>query len=261
MPANSTLSSEWTGLSRHLLATFYEVRKTDQGKWVQDDQCDPQTVQAPLTEASMEIALNWQSPFEQAGAESKAPALLSMLQSGALQPLVTMLGGQNDPAKAASAQGESNKFLSQFEGRTGITKLNSTQVFTGMQPVKIQVTALFRAWANPLKEVETPFDKLMAWALPVKLSPDGTFLERGVKTVSGDLQAIDVLMPSKAPTRIAMQYKGRTFSPLVIESIGMPLGSPVNAGGAFVELAVPMTLCTLTALDRDDWAGTQTVKF
>ena len=103
MPANSTLSSEWTGLSRHLLATFYEVRKTDQGKWVQDDQCDPQTVQAPLTEASMEIALNWQSPFEQAGAESKAPALLSMLQSGALQPLVTMLGGQNDPAKAASA--------------------------------------------------------------------------------------------------------------------------------------------------------------
>jgi hypothetical protein len=260
MPTNSVLSSEWSGLSKHLLATFYEVRKNDSGRWVQDSQCDPQAVQAPLTEASMEIVLNWQSPFEQAGAESKAPALMSMLQSGALQPLVTMLGGQNDSEKAASAQQNSNKFLSQFEGRTGITKLNSTQVFTGMPPAKIQVTALFRAWKNPLAEVETPFEKLMAWALPVKLSPDGTFLERGVKAAKGGLQAIDVLMPSKSPIRIAMQYKGRTFSPLVIESIGMPLSSPVDVSGRFVELAVPMTLCTLTALDRDDWTGARTVQ-
>jgi hypothetical protein len=56
-----------------------------------------------------------------------------------------------------------------------------------------------------------------------------------------------------------MQYKGRTFSPLVIESIGMPLSSPVDASGRFVELAVPLTLCTLTALDRQDWSDTRTV--
>lgn len=60
-------------------------------------------------------------------------------------------------------------------------------------------------------------------------------------------------MPSMSPTSIAMRYKGRVYSPLVIESIGMPLSSPVNSDGDFVQLAVPMTLCTLTAIDRGDW--------
>ena len=61
-------------------------------------------------------------------------------------------------------------------------------------------------------------------------------------------------MPSKSPTRIAMKYKGRIYSPLVIESIGQPMTSPIDKNGRYVELAIPMTLCTLTALDRNDWA-------
>lgn len=250
----SVLSSEWTGLSPFLLATFYEVRKQQDGKWGYTSECDQQVVKAPLTEASMEIALNWQSPFEQAGAESKAPALMAMLQSGALQPLINAITNKQ---AAAGAQKKANDFLSRFEGRTGITKLNSTQVFTGMPPVKIQVTALFRAWKDPTTEVEEPVDKLMAWALPVKLSDDGSILARAVETAKGDMAAIDAVMPSSTPIKIAMQYKGRTFSPLVIESIAMPLGSPINRTGKFVELAVPMTLCTLTALDRDDWTGSR----
>ena len=70
---------------------------------------------------------------------------------------------------------------------------------------------------------------------------------------------VEALMPSKSPTRVAMKFKGRTYSPLVIESIGMPMNSPVDANGQYVELAVPMTLCTLTALDRKDWANSQKV--
>ena len=68
---------------------------------------------------------------------------------------------------------------------------------------------------------------------------------------------IGVAFPSIAPAKIAMQYKGRTFSPLVIESIGMPLSSPVNKDGLYVELAVPMTLCSLTAIDREDWSRSE----
>lgn len=155
------------------------------------------------------------------------------------------------------AQQQSNDFLQQFEGRTGITKLNSTQVFTGMPPVKITVTALFRAWRDTLSEVETPFNKLMEWALPVALSPDGSVLARTAETVSGRMGYVEALTPSKSPTRIAMEYKGRTYSPLVIESIGMPLSAPVDASGRFVELAVPLTLCTLTAIDRQDWSNSR----
>lgn len=251
----NALTSIWDGLSPHLIASFYEVAKTGEDTWGRiEGQTDPVSVMAPLTEATMEMILNWQSPFEQSGPESRAPALMAMLQSGALQPVVDALVGKQKEGEGG-AQQKSNEFLKQFEGRTGITKLNSTQVFNGMPPIKITVVALFRAWRDSVSEVEAPFDKLMEWALPIELSKDGSVLARAVDTAKGDMGYVEALMPSKSPTRIAMKYKNRVFSPLVIESIGMPLGSPVDSDGRFVQLAVPMTLCTLTALDRKDWSN------
>jgi len=247
------LTSLWDGLSPYLIASFYEVAKTGEDSWgIIEGQTDPVAVHAPLTEANMEMVLNWQSPFEQSGPESRAPAMMAMLQSGALQPIVDALLGRT-PEERTAAQQKSDGFLRQFEGRTGITRLNSTQVFNGMPPVKITVTALFRAWRDAANEVEAPFNKLMEWALPIELSKDGSVLARAAEMTKGDMGYVEALMPSKSPTRIAMQYKNRVFSPLVIESIGMPLNSPVNGDGRFVQLAVPMTLCTLTAIDRKDW--------
>jgi hypothetical protein len=129
-----------------------------------------------------------------------------------------------------------------------------------MHPFKISVVALFRAWADPVKEVEEPFDQLANWALPIKLSNDGVIMStinaaKNATSVGGALEAMatEGIMPSLAPTLIAMTYKGRMYSPLVIESIQDPLGSPVNRKGQFVERLVPMTLCSLTAFDREDW--------
>lgn len=254
----NALTSLWDGLSPHLIASFYEVAKTSNDTWGRiEGKTDPVAVMAPLTDANMEMTLNWQSPFESAGPESKAPALLAMLQSGALQPLADALLGNNKKDEVQQgAQDRSDKFLTQFEGRTGITKLNSTQVFNGMPPVKITVTALLRAWRDSASEVEALFNKLMSWALPVELSKDGTMLARMANTARGNMSYVEALMPSRSPTMIAMRYKNRLFSPLVIESIGMPLNSPVDRNGRFVQLAVPMTLCTLTAIDRKDWAAT-----
>lgn len=213
-------------------------------------------MRAPLTEANLEVVLNWQSPFEQAGPESRAPTLLAMLQSGVLQPIIDSLAPK---VEEGGVHKRANEFLRQFEGRTGVTKLNSMQVFNGMPPVKITVTALFRAWQDAASEVEAPFDKLMKWALPVSLSEDGSVLARAVEAVKGDKGYIEALLPSTSPTRIAMHYKGRTYSPLVIESIGMPMSSPVDKDGRYVQLAVPLTLCTLTAIDRKDWTAASTM--
>lgn len=251
---DGSLTSRWDGLSDHLIASFYEVeRRTDQnGKtyWAMVD-CGPAgVVKAPLTEASMETILAWQSPFEGAGADKGMPTIAAMLQSGALMPYVDPNGG-------------AGQAISKFEGRTGITKLNSTQVFTGMQPVKIQVTALFRAWENPIEEVEDPFNQLMKWALPVELAPNGAVMSaftavKGFVTGTPlDQAAVDALLPSTAPVCIAMKYKGRTYSPLVIESIGHPMNSNVDANGHYVELLIPMTLCSLTAMDRQDWVNSR----
>ncbi len=256
--AGQVLGSKWDGLSPHLLASFFMVENKD-GAWSRS-QSDLATVVAPLTEASLEMALNWQSPFEAAGPETKAPALMAMLSSGALQPVVeAAAGGSNNAADASAAQKKSADFLGQFEGRTGITRLNSTQVFAGMPPIKIQVNALFRAWDDPAREVETPVEKLIQWALPIELSKDGSLLARAAKTARGEMSFVEALFPSAAPVRIAMTYKGRTYSPMVIESIGKPLDAPVDRNGRHVELVIPMTLCSLTALDRELWSGFKTM--
>ena len=253
---DNILSSLWDGMSPHLIAEFWEVAKVGDGADARWERASETTVRAPLSEASLEIALGWQSPFENSGAESKAPALMAMLQSGSLQPVVDAVfgngkEGSDKPGFAAEAARKSNEFLKQFEGRTGITKLNSTQVFTGMPPLKIQVTAIFRAWRDTLAEVEMPFAKLMEWALPMKLSKDGSIVARLAKGQG----LIDTLMPSASPTRIAMKYKNRTYSPLVIESITCPIQSDVDSNGRYVQLAIPMTICSLTAIDRDDWVS------
>jgi hypothetical protein len=243
----TTLSSEWGGLNPLLIASFYEVDRNGQRLSGSDI-----TVKAALTDgANLEVSLNWQSPFEQAGPETKAPTLFAMLQSGVIQPLVDSVGGGKSQADS------SGDFLKQFEGRTGITKLNSVQVFNGMPPVKLSVTALFRAWKDPVSEVETPFNQLMDWALPVELARDSTLLSNAVNATKGSKDWLEAVLPSKSPTFIAMQYKGRTFAPLVIESISEPLSSAIDKNGKFVELLVPMTLATLSALDRKDWADIQ----
>lgn len=246
--ADHALSSMWDGLSPHLIASFYPVERIGSSRLWGRVSGSP-VVKAPLTDVNLEAVLGWQSPFEDAG-QSSMPTLKAMMQSGALQPWA---GGDDG--------GTASRFVSKFEGRAGITKLNSTQVFNGMPPVKITATVLFRAWRDAASEVEAPFDKLMEWALPQDLASDGPILN-ALESIKGAAQgkpldeaAAHAALPSLAPTKIAMTYKGRTYSPLVIESIGMPMGSPVDKNGRFVELAVPMTLCTLTALDRKDWAN------
>ena len=253
--ANRPYSSLWDGLSEHLIACFYQVEKGENGVWARNP--NSPDVYAPLTEASMSMHLNWQSQFEQAGHESKYPGMTAMMQSGMIQPVIDSVGGAAEGifgSAANQAQSMASRFFRDFEGRTSITKLNSTQVFSGMAPVKIQATALFRAWRDPVSEVEDPFDKLMEWALPVYLDKDSTVLSRAADTVRGTRGYVDALMPSVAPVVIGMTYKQRSYLPLVIESIDMPMGSPVSSEGRYVELAVPMTLCSLTAIDRKDWA-------
>jgi hypothetical protein len=237
------LSSEWTGLSTHLIAKFYTVKRQQQGKnvaYVRDGDIE---VHAPLTESNVDITLNWQSPFENMSPDQAA-----------IEPVVNAIGERFPVAKELVTNligGEQT--IQAYQGRTGITKLNSTQVFSGMPPAKITAVALFRAWKDPAQEVEAPFAQLMQWALPVKLSPDGVLVNL---IRSGN--PIASLLPSQAPQLIAMEFKRNRYLPLVIESIGQPLGSPIDSSGKYTELLVPITLATLTAIDRDDMRGFMT---
>jgi hypothetical protein len=258
---NPPLSSEWGELSDFLKASFYEVDR--HGKVPENGK----TVIAPLTEANLEALANWQSPFEHSGPETMAPTLSAMIQSGAFGTVID--AGLAVADRAANALGaprpsailgdEVDKYKSQLEGRAGITKLNSTQIYTGSPPLKIHVSALFRAWNDPIQEVKRPISQLMMWALPQELAPDGGILTRLANRAAGkrDDSAINDILPSRAPALIAMHYKKITYLPLVIETIELPIGANVTELGDYVEMEVKMTLASLTALDRHDWLKMQ----
>ncbi len=238
------LSSAWDGLNPHLMAWFYECDKD--GNQV-GDIC----VKAPLTDSNFELSLNWQSPFESSNPDSMKPSTFAMLQSGELNPVIDVINDMTGKKFNDNMQ-KTKDFVSQFEGKTGITKLNSIQTFSSMPPVKFQVTALFRAWKDAKVEVDDCVDQLMQWALPIELAKNGAMVN-GLHAVNGDMKYSEALLPSKAPCLIGMSYKLRNYSPLVIESIGYPISSPITKDANYSEMLVPMTLCTLTALDRNDY--------
>ena len=248
------LGSLWDGLNRNLIARFFEVDHT--GMPVGD-----LVLRAALAdETQLDLTLNWQSPFEQAGPESKAPTVMAMLQSGAIQPLLEGAAKTLEQAGASSAaQAVRGAAVSadQARGRTGMTKLNSTQVFSGMPPIKIQTTLLLRAWRDPGVEVEKPLDQLMQWALPRELAPEGTLLTGAMEYARGEKTFLEAALPSLAPTLIGLIYKGRQYAPMVIESVSVPLHSPIDRDGRFVQMAVGVTLSSLTAWDRRDWAASR----
>jgi hypothetical protein len=265
-PSAKILSSKWDGLNTHLIAKFYPIKRAENGDWVQSFDTrtlsaadnftvdDGYEVWAPITDGSQEMSQNWNSPFEGAGAESKVPTISAMLQSGLLSSDVSALVD-----KISSGSGEDvSTLLGKATGRTGITKLNSTQVFSGMPPIKFSFTAHFRALIDPQTEVREPITQLEQWAVPQYLSNDGLIagaLKKGLTNIG-----IETIYPSVSPQLLAMKYGDKTILPLVIESMSQPFTVPRTSDGAVLNVAVQLTVATLTAIDRRDVANYYNIK-
>jgi hypothetical protein len=249
--ANDVLSSKWGGLNPSLLATIYPVNQ--QGYQLPGEV----SVVAPPTEGNIELSANWQSPFEQSGTENKAPVIMQMLQSGTLQSYSEVLlgkgsnegGGNGWQARLAQ---EISDFSREGQGRSGMTKLNSTQIFTGAGPIKIPLTLHFRAFDNPAAEVQAPLDQLARWTLARQLAPNGSLVS-AIQNFTQGQGFLKTLLPSLAPQMVALRYGGYTFAPMVIESMSHPITAPRTADGAMLHVAVQVTLASLTALDQGDW--------
>ena len=244
MPA---LGSDWGGLSPHLIATFFAVKKgvSDNKRtirWERD--LDQPEVFAPLTDGNAETTLNWQSPFENVGPDQKFSSFSALVQAGGFTSLIASL-------QALMPKGSLDgvaKIAKDLEGRSNFTKLNSTQVFTGMAPIKISVTAHFRAMKDAKAEVRDPMDQLVAWALPKSIAQDGV----AVQALGGS----SGVFASEVPQIIGMKYADMLWAPIVIESIPYPLTGPRDRNGTLTHSAMPLQLATLTGLDnKTDWAG------
>lgn len=253
-------ASQWGQINPKLLANIYLM-----ADGVTADQSD--VIVAPITDANLDFQLNWQSSFEGAGAESKAPALMALIQSGQIgiitQSLQAVLpegdanGGAADQL-VAGASGQlaqiaqkTKDFAKSLEGRTGITKLNSRQVFSGMPPISITFTLHLRAFKDAVSEVLDPYQKLLEWSLPVQLAQDG-IIANTAAAAGGDGSLINALFPSKAPNFVGFRFAGNRYEPMVIESVSHPLDGQLDKNGVPLYRAVQIKLSTLTALDRAD---------
>lgn len=263
--APGDIGPKWDGINETLVASIYEVNHHG------DKMYENGAVLRCLfvDDANLEATFNWQSPFENAGTGGLAPSMSAMLQSGMLQPIVESVRGmlsseereKFDTATPGSWADKTAGAAEHARGRTGITKLNSTQVFTGMAPIKLTVTIMLRAWQDPEAEVEAAINLLMDWALPRHLAAEGTLLTAALDWAGSDNKSakslVEAALPSEVPALLAIKYKKRTFAPLVIESIGIPLNSPSDHHGRFVQIQIPVTFATLTAWDGASWEGAQ----
>jgi len=259
------LKSEWGELSPALLASIFPCDRDG------TQLAGADVVVSPPTEASIELSANWHSPFENMGPESKAPALMAMLQTGMLTNAFMALTGASAAllgsdkvagnyagvrdALTRGADWVDQQFSDAAEdvfGMTGMTKLNATQVYTGSAPVKISLSLLFRAFRNTQAEVQDPIDALASWQLPLNLSVEGSITGaiRGLSTGQGLLKSV---FPSRAPRFVGLRFAGYLFSPLVIESLSMPLTGPMTRDAGALQRQVQLSLASTTALDADDW--------
>ncbi|MFJ3487154.1 hypothetical protein ACIPL1_27600 [Pseudomonas sp. NPDC090202] len=250
--SSNDLGSDWGNLSSLLMVRLFVC----DSKGVADIN-EYEGVYGPMEEGSLEATFNWQSPFENMGPETKAPALTAMIQSGSLVPVLNALQAVNpDPngkvGNMLDAGADKLKTaVHELEGRTGMTKLNSRQVFSGMPPVRYNFSLLFRATTDAASQVEAPLQRLMEWVFPQQLAEEGILSE--VLQTTHDVDSfIKALFPSMTPKLLGMTYAGRTASPMVVESISYPLHAPKDSRGNFTELTVQVSMATLTALDRPD---------
>jgi hypothetical protein len=206
-------------------------------------------VRAPLTDGNIEAVMNWQSPFENVGPDQKFSSFSALLQAGGFASLISELQRLFPTGSLDSVSDTAKK----LEGRSNMTKLNSTQVFNGMAPVRVPVTAHFRAFMDADAEVRAPMDQLMEWALPQEIAQDGPL----AKAVGGNLS----IFPSRVPQIIGMKYADMLIAPIVIETMPYPLTGPRDARGRLTHAALPLQLATLTALDRKDWRDTRSSAF
>lgn len=229
----------WGALSRHLLANLFPVDSSGAS-------IGGKPISAPASDVQFQMTLNWQSPFENMGPESKAPALMALLQTGQVATVANALtaffpeGTVGDFLRQSA--GTASDIAKDLEGRTSITKLNSRQVFSGMPPIKISMTIHLRAVANAEREVMDPYRRLLEWALPQSLAKDGLLPEIASGAQKGAAEAVKALFPSLAPTMVGLTYGNNRYAPMVIEDVSHPLDGPMGEDGVPLYRAVQLQL-------------------
>jgi hypothetical protein len=275
-PVNSkTLGGTWRehGLNKNLVVTIRPViegnLEAGQGKQTYDPDTSQPIVESIFDDAEFTIESQYSTPFESSNPEGRLPNLMGMIQSGQINAAnASFFAMAADPIGAASAVAEvgatiadkigvteklkdAESKLQGLAGRSNFTKLNSRQIFTSSNSVRISGSLVFQAWADAKAEVEDALDQLQIWASPAELSAQ-SLLVGGVE--NGFSEA---MFPSIIPPLVQLQYGGKTYKPMIIESVSAPITAPMNKDGSRIAVRVQVTLLSLTAWDKQNIINTR----
>ena len=237
-------------LNKHLLAYIRLFEPTAE---------DPFQVCVLLEDAEFALENQYSTPFENSNPEGRMPNLMGMIQSGQMITSLTdviNIGGFSAPSSQDSENGSAPQDkgmlgqvfdkLEGLKGRSTFTKLNSQQIYTSSNSVKISGTLVLSAWRNAHLEVERALQKLQEWATPKKLA-DKSALMSGLqqKTLEG-------FFPSIIPPTVSLVYGGKTYEHLVIESLSAPITAPMTADGSRIAVKCQVSFSSENAWDKGD---------
>lgn len=194
-------------------------------------------------DGNISIDNQYSTPFENSNPEQRLPTLMGMLQSG--DWVNTLDIGLSNVFGIELGEDKKNS-LNSLEGRTNLTKVNSTQIFVSTQPITIPMTLYLSAWRDANIEVEQQVSLLKQWALPQELS-DGSILASALED-----QNFMSLFPSTVPPYVSMYYGGKCFTPMLIQSVSEPLVVPMDSSGNRVALQVQIQLVSRTSWDKNN---------
>lgn len=273
--ANSNvLGSVWgaKGLNKNLVVRIRPVVEGNleggQGAQTYDVDTSQPAVESIFEDAEFTIESQYSTPFESSNPEGRLPNLMGMIQSGqAAAGLYSVFAAASDPtgvsgyvADAGAAIGEatglSDAFASTMSetqdklqgllGRSNFTKLNSRQIFTSSNSVRITGSLVFQAWSDAGIEVEAAIQQLQKWASAKSLSAQSLIvngLEDGIS---------NAMFPSEIPPLVQLQYGGKTYKPMIIESVSAPITAPMNKNGSRIAVKAQITFLSLTAWDAQN---------
>ncbi|HAV3807781.1 hypothetical protein [Acinetobacter baumannii] len=203
-------------------------------------------IRALLTDGDKSIESQWQTPFENSNPELKMPMLMAGLQSGQLSQVAEQM--QSNPiAQVLSKLGVQDAMQS-VEGRTNLTKVNTTQVFLSTSSVRLNLSIFFLAFSDAKTEVEDRIMQLEAWSLPVSLSSDSTLQN----VVNDSNTTLEGLFSGVIPPFVSLTTHGKTYKPFILESVSAPIVAPIDEKGNRLSLAVNISLLSRTAWDSKD---------
>lgn len=256
------------GLNAKLIAKIRAVTEGNleggQGAQTYEVDTSQPTVESIFEGADLSIEAQYSTPFESSNPEGRLPNLMGMIQSGqATAAFAGIFAATSDPSgvSAALVEGvsvvadatgvtdtfiEAQNKLQGLAGRSNFTKLNSRQIYTSSNSIRLSGTLVFEAWADAKSEVEDAILQLQKWASAAELSSK-SLLAAGF--TDGFTEA---MFPSLIPTLIQLQYGGNTYSPMVIESIAAPITAPMNKDGSRLIVKAQVTFLSLTAWDAQN---------